>query len=340
MPKALFNLNNINRLVQESGKDISPEMSFLQDFDYTCRQMNAHTPYYYFQLITKENNPEYFDASNGGVSVICLDTLPETCDGTYYIKRTNSILHTNDQKYYVCLYSDGKPSQRYKPSSMHCLRQMYYQMIGADLDSTGQKRNDFYGICESGEDRHIRIQRTISLMRQHGVDCDFVDVAEYVRSNNLNLEILSKKEFETKLFDREHNIVFLCDGIIKYKGKYYILEIKTEAAYKWMIQDDVSDFHKYQAYTYAFEFGIDDVLFIYENRDVCSKKAFMLHVTDEDKRLVLDRIAMVDEAVEKGIVPAQENAKNNKACLYCDYKTRCRCDGGITEDKSIGGMLR
>jgi CRISPR/Cas system-associated exonuclease Cas4 (RecB family) len=199
-------------------------------------------------------------------------------------------------------------------------------MIGADLDKESEKSGDFYGICESGEDRHIRIQRSIKKMRKFGIDCDFIEVEDYVNENNLNLVVVSKKECETKLFDKDKNLTFLCDGIIKYKGKYYILEIKTEISYKWMQRDCLDNYHKYQAYAYSMEFGIDNVLFIYENRDLCTKKSFILNVSDENRKFILDRLSKCDEYVSQHITPPKDEEITKKVCQYCDYKTICKLD--------------
>lgn len=317
-------LFNLNRIVSESGKDISPEVSFISDFDYTLRKMNVHEQHYYFKNITKESDPEYFDKPK---NVICLDCLPEVCDDRYAYDKIGVLLHTNDQKYYVCLFSDGKPSKRYKPSSMHCMRSMYYQITGAELDKQSEKSGDFYGICESGEDRHERIQNVISQMSKYGIDCDFVDVEEYVKENNLNLTVESKKSFETKLYDPVRNIIFLCDGIIKYKGKYYIIEIKTETSYKWLQRTYIDEYHKNQAFAYSLELGIDDIIFIYENRDVCAKKPYFLHVSDEDREYINSRVSKCDEYVMNKIVPPVEKDITNKVCQYCDYRTVCKLDG-------------
>lgn len=320
--KALF---NVNRLVLESGKDTSPEVSFLSDLDYTIRKLNEYEPYPYFKEIAQEDVSNYKN-SGDCVNVVCLDVLPKA-DKSMLYSENGIVYHTNDQKYYICVMSDGKPSRTYKPSSLHCIRQMYYQMIGADLDKQTQKSGDFYGICESGTDRHLRIQSAISKMKDFGIDCEYVDVETYVKENNLPLKIVKKKEFETKLFDEKRNLIFLCDGIIKYHGIYYILEIKTESSYKWMSRNFVDSSHKFQSFAYSLELGIDKVLFIYENRDVCTKKPYIADITDEDRQFISDRISKCDEYVSQHISPPVESTIDKKTCQYCDYKTVCKIDG-------------
>lgn len=328
--KALF---NINRLVSDSGKDISPEVSFLSDLDYTYRKTNEHKPYYYFKEISMVDDSEYFDTSNSCINIVCIDTLPTECDKSMCYDSTRLIYHTNDQKYYVCLLSDGKPSRRYKPSSMHCIRQMYYQMTGGDMDKDNGLSGDFYSICESGEDRHLRIQKMISSMRGVGVDCDFIDVSQYVKDHKIDVEIISKKEYETKLYDRKRNIIFLCDGIVKYKGEYFIIEIKTESSRKWMDRVSVDKSHMYQAHSYSLELGINKVLFIYENRDICTKKSFLITVDDDDRKTVIDRINLCNNYIELKTVPAIEEGIEKKICQYCSYKTLCKVDGKYESTK-------
>lgn len=322
--KALF---NINRLISETENAVSPEAAFMLDLDYTIRKMNEYQSGYYYKKITKEQNPEYFAPSTVMINYVCVideSCLPTTTEENKYTDTNRIIYHTNDQEYYVCVFSDGKPSRTYKPSSMNCVRQMYYQLIGADIDKQLQKSGDFYGICESGTDRHERIQNAISHMKYYGIDCEYVNVEKYVKDNNLPLEIKSHKKFETKLYDPIRNIVFLCDGIIKYKDEYYIIEIKTESTHKWSNRVSQDDSHSIQAYTYSLELGIDKVIFIYENRDVCSKKPYLVTVTDDNRRFVADRINSCNDYVSKKIPPPKVD--NKRICQYCDYKTICKVD--------------
>lgn len=322
--KMLF---NINRLI-DGKEDTSPEVSFLHDFDYTSRQLNSHTSYYYYKEITKEANPEYFETKDKPVHVVVLDTLPEKCEIKESYDQQPILYHTNDQKYYIIKHYDGKPSRRYKPSSLNCIRNMYYQIIGADLDKQQQKSSDFFGICESGTDRHKRIQFVITQMKNYGIDCEYIDVGSFIKNNNLtNLRVEGNSDYETKVYDFERNIIFLCDGLILYKGVYYVLEIKTESSYKWMDRSYVDEKHLNQAYTYALELGIDKVLFIYENRDVCTKKPYILTVTDDNKKYIENRIHSCDEYVSQNIVPPVEEHITPKICQYCDYKARCKVDG-------------
>lgn len=217
-----------------------------------------------------------------------------------------------------------KPSKTYKPSSMHCIRNMYFQISGAEVEAS-RASNELVGICESGTDRHERIQDAVASMRENNIDCDYIDVGEYVATNNLpDIEVKSKQGNETKLYNKRLNISFLCDGVIKYKGKYYILEIKTETARKFWDRQDVNLDHVLQGTAYSLSLHIDKVLFLYECRDTCTKKSYMLTVTDEMRNNLEQKILTCDDYVSKSEVPPKPVDISRKACAYCNYAEECK----------------
>ena len=64
-----------------------------------------------------------------------------------------------------------KPSKSYKPSSMACIRNMYFQMTEAEVDNE-RSNACLVGICESGSARHKHIQSAITKMKDFGIDCE------------------------------------------------------------------------------------------------------------------------------------------------------------------------
>lgn len=217
------------------------------------------------------------------------------------------------------------PSKSFKPSSMNCVRNMYFQLTGAEQDLSRMSYT-LAGITNAGTDIHTRTQRYVANMRANGFDCDYVDVAKFVQSRGLDyLQIVSKSGngMETKLYHKLLNMSFLCDGIIRYKGKYYILEIKTETSHKWQFRKDVDPKHYNQGIAYSLAFGIDDVIFLYINRDILDLKAFMFHVTDEMRQALADRMLDVTAHVEAGEVPPMPADAGPKFCQYCAYSKVC-----------------
>lgn len=220
------------------------------------------------------------------------------------------------------------PSQTYKPSGMNCDRSMYYQVLGVE-PKDDESTYSSIGICNSGSDIHQRIQQAVLDMKANGFDCEYINVADYVRERGLDyLEIVKepdfeKGEYETKLYHKELNMSFLCDGIIRYKNKYYILELKTEASFKFNSRGGVDKKHYNQGTAYSLAFHIDNVIFIYINRDILDMKSYMFSVTEDMRKALVDRIHNVDNCIASNQVPPKPTDLPKTACNYCGYRWRC-----------------
>lgn len=218
------------------------------------------------------------------------------------------------------------PSKSYKPSSLDCLRKMYYQVVG-EPPAVGQEDHGLIGMSETGSFRHGIVQQAVMNMQKMGIDCEWISVADYIKKHKPAGTIVVKEcGNETKCYNSILNMSFLCDGVIRYKGKYYILEIKTEVSMKWATRKAPDDQHITQATCYSVGLGVDDVMFMYENRDLCSKKSYIVHVTEDMKQeRVVGKIAECENYVSKLTPPPKTTVV--KHCRYCKYKTACRRDG-------------
>lgn len=220
-----------------------------------------------------------------------------------------------------------KPSQTIKPSSFNCIRNAYYQLIGVEPEEAKNTYN-LAGICESGTDRHIRMQQNIERMKEVlGVDCEYINVADFVKQRNLtDLEIKGQSGMETKLYSLKYNMSFMCDGIVRYKGKYFIFEFKTESSNKFYQRKGVDESHYNQAIAYSLNFGLDKVLFVYENRDVLDLKAYIFEVTDEMRKNLIDKIEKTLSLAKNKKVPPKPLDVLKKTCSYCAYRNQCGKD--------------
>lgn len=216
------------------------------------------------------------------------------------------------------------PTQSYKPSGMSaCDRSVYYEMSGI-IPDVEAKSNELIGICESGTDRHETIQAYIEKMCEYGIECKWLDVGEYIKAKETpEVEVISKVGNETKLFSSKYNMRFMCDGLIEYKGEHYIIEIKTESTHKYTKHDEPHEDHKIQATCYSMVIGVPKVIFIYENRDNCAKKAYLFEPQDYQRAIIERKIDYINQSVENKIVPPKDISK----CMYCNYKRQCNKDG-------------
>lgn len=222
-----------------------------------------------------------------------------------------------------------KGSQSYKPSSMNCLRQMFYIVTGKDPSDIGESYIGI-GICNSGSDIHQRIQQAVLDMKNNGIDCEYINVADYVRSRNLDyLEIVKEPDFEhgdyeTKLYHKQLNMSFLCDGIIRYKNKYYILELKTENYDKYWMRKGVDPSHYNQGTAYSISLQIPEVIFVYICRDNLDMKSYLFVPDNVMKENLVGRIEQCDEYVKKLKVPPIEADVPKKTCRYCNFRSQCK----------------
>jgi CRISPR/Cas system-associated exonuclease Cas4 (RecB family) len=222
--------------------------------------------------------------------------------------------------------SKRKPSLTFKPSGMQCGRQSYYFLSETKADEPKPTSYNMAGICNSGTDIHVRIQNAVIRMAKNGIDCEWVDVEEFIKSRGLDdLSVTSKTDTETKLYNKKYNMSFMCDGIVRYRGKYYILEFKTETSNKWYSREGVDKKHYNQGIAYSLNFELDNVIFIYIDRDMLQMKSFMFNVTDSMRRGLVEYMNEVNGYLERKIVPPKPDVPKN-ICSYCSYQMNCRKD--------------
>lgn len=219
------------------------------------------------------------------------------------------------------------PSKSYKPSSLDCLRKMYYEVTGESQD--GDKADHcLIGMAETGTYRHGVIQDAISKMKDMGIDCEWIDIETFIKQRKPpGTKVIKKVGNETKCYNEILNMSFLCDGVIRYKSRYYILEIKTEISGKWERRTCPDNQHVTQATCYSVCLLVDAVMFVYENRDTCNKQTYIVHVTNEMKQeRVVGKIETCNNYVGKLTPPPRTTCASD--CKYCKYKKACKRDGG------------
>ena len=234
-----------------------------------------------------------------------------------------------------------KPSQSYKPSSMVCLRQMYFQVTGTNPDDS---KTDYcsVGMADTGTRRHVAIQEALMQMPLLGYDWQYLDVEEYLRKKwaegkCLDIEVRGKRGVETSLRHKVLNISFMCDGIVRRisTGTDYLFEFKNQISFKYSHDDKdpsaatknhIDSAHEDQVCTYCMCLDLEDALVLYENRDNCSLECpEVYHVTQEMKQARVDKILECDSYVERQVPPPMH--VDTKPCSWCQYKTACKKAG-------------
>ena len=250
-----------------------------------------------------------------------------------------------------------------RPSSLtSCVRKLVFEYLAEEEEFgyDGTPR-----IAESGTDAHKRIQNYVTDMKKHGYDVEFIDVKDYLKQHpNPDLEVidesaeheilssditsdtivykLGSKEItmrlseyldrykgpETLVFNKKTNSRFKTDGIVKFKGEYFILEIKTENSKKYASHVKTLEphaKHKLQGTFYGISFGINKVMFLYENRDNC---ATFITVFEIDEVMRAKVTKLVGDTLYYGEAKAiAPRTVDKDECRYCPYQTKCNAIG-------------
>ena len=221
-------------------------------------------------------------------------------------------------------------STYYKPSSLHCMRNMYFTRTGAPIDPQVTEYNAV-GMADTGTDRHERIQEALLQLKDLGYDWEYVDVAEYVKKKQKfgkcrNLIIKGTHGAETHLIDTVLNLSFRCDGIIKRisTNEYYLFEFKNVVSFKYnQLDNHCLEQHHNQVICYCTALDLDKAFVTYENRDICTLEVpEVFEVTQDMKNWLVNYISECEGYVERMIAPPR--TEDTKNCKYCPYKVICR----------------
>lgn len=222
-----------------------------------------------------------------------------------------------------------KGSKWYKPSSLHCMRRMYFTRIGADEDVSNTEYKSI-GMADTGTRRHEAIQDVLLDMVKLGYDWEYVDVADYVEMKQAQgkcktLIVKERVGAETHLFDTALKISFRCDGIIKRisTGEYYLFEFKNVISFKFAHVDRVLEQHHNQVICYCTALDLDKAFVVYENRDTTELECpEIFNVTHDMKEQLVGRIMECEGYVERLIPPPKEESVS--VCRWCQYRTLCK----------------
>lgn len=226
-----------------------------------------------------------------------------------------------------------KSSMFYKPSSLVCDRQMFYQRTGAEADD---KYDDYKGIgmADTGTRRHVAIQEILEVIDKLGYEWEYLDVADYVEKKHNDGKILDTKVsgtrgHETHLVHATLHVSCMCDGIIRNTktNEYYLFEFKNQISFKaGKHARDIDSSHEEQIVAYCTLLDLDKVLMLYENRDTCELYCpNVYHVGEGAKKAFKFKLIEVERYVINNIIPKAN--KGCSMCKWCNYKTLCEKHG-------------
>ena len=219
---------------------------------------------------------------------------------------------------------DAKPKSRtIAPSSAYCMKQNWFRLRGVEPDKpkTSDRGLDF--TAQVGTSCHENLQ---SLLKATLKD-DWLDVGEFIRTNCTwysDCEI-EQHGLETRIAISNPPIRFACDGLIRWKGEIYLLEIKTSEFSSWDSLTAPKPIHIDQVKSYASLLHVNHVLMIYQDRQYGGLKCFELRISDEEIKATWDTFYYIVDMADKNL-PTKGLPSGDSRCSasMCPYHKKCK----------------
>lgn len=219
----------------------------------------------------------------------------------------------------------AKPSSRtFAASSFRCNRRSWFRIRGTTPDVA--KVQD--PVLKFSADIGTACHRIIQTNLRESLKADWIDVSEYLKSILVDYEYEVMQDAESGEWQveviRPYPIRFACDGIIKWNGVLYLLEIKTSDFESWKELTDPKDQHIDQAKCYSSLLKIHNVLFLYQDRQFGGLKCYEIKFSDADSREVFERFEYVMKMVDMNLAP-EALPKGDVWCSpnRCPYYKKC-----------------
>jgi len=251
---------------------------------------------------------------------------------TYNLGRFNSATSSEFINFYndfvdqkLIKAGSEKSSQTFAPSSFKCRRKLWFRLRGTQPDVPSNVDRVLQFKADVGTGCHAVIQ---SRMKE-ALGIDWIDVETYINKNKNFLPYpdanytITRNGLETLVQIDKPAWRFACDGIIRWKGRIYILEIKTieYSAFVDLLNPRANDID--QSHCYTTLLNVDAVLFMYQERNSGDIKCYELVIHKEDKDHIISTVDAVVLASEQHLAPPALLVNDRQWCSRCEYKSKC-----------------
>ena len=244
----------------------------------------------------------------------------------------NTVSNSSEASRFLAMYKtnvrDGllsdmhMPSKTFAPSSLRCKRQQWFRLRGTKPDVFNEPDVTLDFIADLGTHCHENIQSNLEKFLGDG----WLDVESYLKDHNPGYSYTCEKSgYETRIKVDNPAIKFACDGLIRFEGEIYLLEIKTSERKSMEKLVMPKSEHLDQIKCYCTLLNVENAMVVYQDRQYGSLKCFTYHVSDDDRKYILDIFEDVYIHVKRNIVPSALPV-GDKWCnsSYCRYFKTCR----------------
>lgn len=211
-------------------------------------------------------------------------------------------------------------SKTFAPSGIRCKRKSWFRLRGAEPDKLSEPDTvmDFTAVI--GTAIHKYVQSKLSKV----LGAEWIEVEDYLREFPIPYKYsLTKTEYETQVEIADPPIRFACDGIIKIRGIYYLLEIKSSDYESWRNLSGPKEHHLDQIENYSTILNIPHVLTLYVDRLYGGMKAYEYTVSEDIMSSAKQSMIYVQQMAAACIAPERLPA-GDYMCSNCEYKLKCK----------------
>lgn len=217
----------------------------------------------------------------------------------------------------------------FAPSQMRCDRMSWFRLRGTRPDKVTVPDKTLHFTAQIGTACHESIQKRLI----EKLDQDWISVQSWINENpsyfaDYDMTITTKGYESLIELHSPYPVRFACDGIIRFNGKIYLLEIKTAEFSSLNNLTAPKDKHMDQIKCYSTLLHIPNVLFMYQDRAYGEVKCFEVTVTEKEQAKVKEKMDRVMEAVESNIAP-EGLPIGDPDCIpsMCKYAKSCKAWG-------------
>lgn len=200
--------------------------------------------------------------------------------------------------------SSSMGHRTFAPSQMRCDRVSWFRLRGTTPDTVRTPDKVLHFTAQIGTSCHESIQKRLI----DRLGSDWITVQSWINDNPkmfIDYDIdVNTKGYETMIHMRSpYPVRFACDGLIRFNGKVYLLEIKTA---EFSSLNDLTYpklKHLDQVKCYSTFLKVPNVLFLYQERQWGELKCFEINIDLAEQQQVKDKMNRVMELVEANIAP-------------------------------------
>lgn len=211
------------------------------------------------------------------------------------------------------------PSRTIAPSSFRCSRKTWFRLRGVEPDVPDKADKVLNFTAELGTACHQIMQSNLI----EALGDNWISVESYLTSIQFPYSCqLKTNGLETRVKILDPPINFSVDGIIRWKGYYYLLEIKTCEYSSFRDLTGPKDQHIDQVKIYATLLGLKKALVVYQDRQYGDIKVYELSISVSDNESVMNKIQHIQDMVQLNLAP-ERLPKGDSWCNQCNYRTKC-----------------